>query len=179
MPSAPQPKRILILCTEVFANGGIQRFNQTLLSALVMLGAHCDVLSLCDSRKSIDVNTLPQNIHVTGFDGARVRFALGTLRAVWSGHYEWIIIGHINLLIMTIATLATRPFTKARTICIAHGIEVWYRIGALRKLALMLVSTILCVSKYTRQRILDQVPSLHPDRFKIFPNALWDSWRHV
>jgi glycosyltransferase involved in cell wall biosynthesis len=108
-----------------------------------------------------------------------VRFAVAVLRAIWGGYYDWIVIGHVNLLVLAVAAVMTKPLGRARTILIAHGIEVWYRIGPLRKLALMLVSTILCVSKYTRQRILDQVPSLHPDRLKIFPNALWDSWRHV
>jgi phosphatidylinositol alpha-1,6-mannosyltransferase len=179
MQSAREPKRVLLLFTEVFANGGIQRFNQTLLSALGELGVHCDILSMCDSRESIDGNTLPRNMKLTGFGRGRVGFAVAVLRAIWRGYYDWIVIGHVHLLVLTVATLMTQPLGRARTICIAHGIEVWYRIGPLRKLALMLVSTILCVSKYTRQRILDQVPSLHPDRLKIFPNALWDSWRQV
>jgi glycosyltransferase involved in cell wall biosynthesis len=37
----------------------------------------------------------------------------------------------------------------------------------------------LCVSHYTRQRILEQAPALAPDRLVIFPNALADSWGRV
>jgi phosphatidylinositol alpha-1,6-mannosyltransferase len=172
MQSAREPKRVLLLFTEVFANGGIQRFNQTLLSALGELGVHCDILSMCDSRNPIGGNTLPRHMNFIGFGRGRVRFAAAMLRAICGGYYDWIVIGHVNLLVLAISALMTKPLRRTRTILIAHGIEVWYRMGVFRKLGLPLVSIVLCVSKYTRQRILDQVPRLHPDRLRIFPNAL-------
>jgi phosphatidylinositol alpha-1,6-mannosyltransferase len=158
MQSAREPKRVLLLFTEVFANGGIQRFNQTLLSALGELGVHCDILSMCDSRNSIGGNTLPRHMNFIGFGRGRVRFAAAMLRAICGGYYDWIVIGHVNLLVLAISALMTKPLRRTRTILIAHGIEVWYRMGVFRKLGLPLVSIVLCVSKYTRQRILDQVP---------------------
>jgi glycosyltransferase involved in cell wall biosynthesis len=61
---------------------------------------------------------------------------------------------------------------------IAHGIEVWNGIGRLRRHALSRTDCVLCVSRYTRQRLLEQAPEL-AGRLIIFPNALADSWGRV
>ena len=171
--------RILLLFTEVFANGGIQRFNKTFLAALTELNARCDVLSMHDSKQSIGGQAPHRNVRVTGFAGSRWEFSRATIRAVWGARYDWIVIGHINLLSMTIAALFTNPFRRPRTVLIAHGIEVWYGISRTREQALTRVSTLLCVSAYTRRRILEQVPSLHPERLQIFPNALGETWTRL
>jgi glycosyltransferase involved in cell wall biosynthesis len=167
--------RVLLLLTEVFANGGIQRFNQTLLGALTQLDVQCDVLSMQDTPASIALQALPRNVRVTGFLGNRRRFAIATAIALWGRRYDWILIGHINLLSMTVSALSTKIFARARTMLVAHGIEVWYGVSRTRRHALKRVSTILCVSNYTRQRILEQV-ALEPERLRIFPNALGETW---
>jgi glycosyltransferase involved in cell wall biosynthesis len=176
MRSARESPRILLLFTEVFANGGIQRFNRTLLAALALLQVQCDVLSMQDTPESIARWTPHSNIRVTGFLGNRSRFAVATVGAIWRRRYDWVLIGHINLLSMTMAALATKPASRASTLLIAHGIEVWYRINRPRRHALANVSNILCVSTYTRGRILEQVPSLRSERLQVFPNALGESW---
>jgi phosphatidylinositol alpha-1,6-mannosyltransferase len=179
MRPAGEPLRILLLFTEVFANGGIQRFNQTFLAALALLNVQCDVLSMQDTEESIARWKLQPNIRVTGFVGNRRKFAAATVHAIWRRRYDWVLIGHINLLSMTVAALATKPISRPETLLIAHGIEVWYRINRSRQHALARVSNILCVSRYTRSRILEQVPSLRPARLRLFPNALGESWGHV
>ena len=171
--------RILLLFTEVFAHGGIQRFNQTFLAALALLDVQCDVQSMQDTQESIARRQTSPNIRVTGFVGNRRKFAAATIRAIWRHRYDWVLIGHINLLSMTMAALATKPASPAGTLLIAHGIEVWYRINRRRQHALARVSSILCVSRYTRSRILEQVPSLRSDRLQLFPNALGESWSRV
>jgi phosphatidyl-myo-inositol dimannoside synthase len=168
--------RALLLFTDVYANGGIQRFNRTLLAALTELDIDCEVLSMNDTRESIDRARPADCLHVTGFAGNRLRFSMATLRAVWRERYEWIVIGHINLLTMSMMALLTRPFARPRSYLITHGIEVWYRIGFGRRASLARVDSILCVSDYTRRRILVQVPALAPDRLSIFPNALSNTW---
>jgi hypothetical protein len=65
------PPRVLFLFTEVFANGGIQRFNQTMLDACARLGIRCRVLSLNDSTASITGRLKHDNVSVTGFAGNR------------------------------------------------------------------------------------------------------------
>lgn len=176
MGPAREPPRMLLLCTEVFANGGIQRFNQTLLAALALLKVRCDVLSVNDTQESIGRVDPQTNIQVTGFAGKRRRFAAAAILAIWRRRYDWVLVGHINLLSMTAVALAARPASPAGMLFIAHGIEVWYGINRRRRYALNRASKILCVSGYTRGRILQQVPSLRSERLRLFPNALGESW---
>jgi glycosyltransferase involved in cell wall biosynthesis len=114
-----------------------------------------------------------------GFAGSRVRFARATMLAVWTRQYDWILIGHINLLTLVMGVIATRPLMGTRTVMIAHGIEVWYPIPRTRRQALRRVDSILCVSAYTRSRLLEQTPGLPPERLQIFPNALGETWREA
>jgi len=48
---------------------------------------------MCDRRKLIDNLNLPRRMDVTGFGRDRVRFTLATVRAIWGGNYDWIVIG--------------------------------------------------------------------------------------
>jgi glycosyltransferase involved in cell wall biosynthesis len=115
---------------------------------------------------------------VTGFSGERRRFALAVARSLWFDRHERIVVGHINLLSLVICLLSLRPFRPAtEVILVAHGIEVWSGIGRLRRHALARTQSVLCVSQYTRQRILEQAPGLEPERLTLFPNALSEIWR--
>jgi glycosyltransferase involved in cell wall biosynthesis len=171
--------RVLFLFTEVCANGGIQRFNQTILDSCGQLGIQCRVLSLNDSPTSIGKHRAHDNTSIAGFSGNRRRFALAAAGALLRGRYDRVLIGHINFLLLATAVLALRPFNRAPTILVAHGIEVWSGIGRARRYALSVITGILCVSNYTRQRILEQAPALIADRLIRFPNALADTWGHV
>ncbi|MGO9934971.1 MAG: glycosyltransferase family 4 protein [Steroidobacteraceae bacterium] len=166
----------MFLFTEVFANGGIQRFNQTILDACDRLGIGGTVLSLQDSSASIARSRQQTRMLIIGFSGDRRQFALAATRMLLVERFDHVLIGHINLLSMTAAVLALRPTRLGSTMLIAHGIEVWTGIGKIRRLALARMDRILCVSRYTRQRILEQAPALLPGRLPIFPNALAQSW---
>jgi phosphatidyl-myo-inositol dimannoside synthase len=179
MQSDDVPPRVLFLFTEVFANGGIQRFNQTILEACDRLGIHSQVLSLNDSAASIAKHVKHENLSVVGFSGNRLRFALAVVGALLRDRYDRVLIGHINFLTLAVSALLLRPFHRLPTMLIAHGIEVWSGIDGARRSALSRITRILCVSHYTRQRILDQAPALVADRLTIFPNALADSWGRV
>jgi phosphatidylinositol alpha-1,6-mannosyltransferase len=179
MAPGPAAPRVLFLFTEVFANGGIQRFNQTILDSCGQLGIQCRVLSLNDSTASIASQLKHRNVSVTGFSGNRRRFALAVAGALLRGRYDRVLVGHINFLILAIGVLTLRLFNRAPTLLIAHGIEVWSGIGRSRRFALSRISRILCVSRYTRQRLLEQAPALVADRLTIFPNALADTWGRV
>jgi phosphatidyl-myo-inositol dimannoside synthase len=178
MPGRDAPHRVLFLFTEVFANGGIQRFNQTILDACNELGFGGVVLTLQDSPASTARNCT-ESMRMIGFSGDRRRFALAATRMLLMERFDRVLIGHINFLSMTAAVLALQPARQGATMLIAHGIEVWSGIGIIRRRALARMDRILCVSRYTRQRILEQVPSLPPGRLQIFPNALARSWGSV
>jgi phosphatidylinositol alpha-1,6-mannosyltransferase len=179
MRSCDVSPSVLFLFTEVYANGGIQRFNQTILDASDRLGIRCRVLSLNDSPASIARRAKQDSHSVAGFGGNRQRFALAVLLEVMRNRYDRVLIGHINFLVLSMLILALRRWHVPRTMLITHGIEVWSGIGDMRRYALRRVDRILCVSHYTRRRILEQAPALIGDRLVIFPNALADTWARV
>jgi phosphatidyl-myo-inositol dimannoside synthase len=176
--AAADPRlRGLGLMSETYADGGIQRFNRTFLTACAGLGVACEVLSLGDSETARCRWTAPSFTSVALFDHNKSRFAFATAARIVRGGYDFIVVGHINLLVLTVAARKLRR--RGRVILIAHGIEVWTGLTGLRRRALRAVDLILCVSRYTQQAIQKQVPELPDDRFVVFPNALSESWREL
>jgi glycosyltransferase involved in cell wall biosynthesis len=165
--------------TEVFANGGIQRFNRTLLAAHEELGLDCEVLSLHDTPASIAGAQCGPRLRVHGFGGNRRRFALGCARALLAGRFDCVVVGHINFLSLAIAVLMLVPgrLSSRPVTLIAHGIEVWNNLSRRQRYGLLRTRQVLCVSHYTKRRLLEQVPGLKSDRLQIFPNALSETWR--
>jgi phosphatidylinositol alpha-1,6-mannosyltransferase len=173
--SAP---RVLVLMGEIFANGGIQRFNRTLLLACARLDVACEVLALNDSEASRQKWEMPASIKVRVFDHDKLRFARAVVGAVVFGKYDIIVIGHINLLTLAAGALTLRRLRPMRVLMVAHGIEVWTGIRGRRRRTLAAVDTVLSVSHYTARTMQLQAPELADRRFAIFPNALSESWIH-
>jgi phosphatidylinositol alpha-1,6-mannosyltransferase len=169
-------RRVLLLMGELYAAGGIQRFNRTLLGACGRLDVACDVLTLNDSEAEKASAVLHPAIDVRVFDHDKMRFAVAAVAAARSGRYEIVIVGHINLLTLVAASFAFGRLSSVRLLLIAHGIEVWTCIRGRRRRALAAVDTVLCVSAYTAQMIQQQAPELTDSRFAIFPNALSETW---
>jgi phosphatidyl-myo-inositol dimannoside synthase len=170
---------LLFLFTEVFANGGIQRFNQTLLDACSRLEIECTVLSLNDTAASIAKHSGWPNVSLAGFSGNRLGFARAAALSMLRGRYQRLVVGHINFLTLAAAIQTLRPFRRITSLLIAHGIEVWSGLNKARRHALSGTDRVLCVSDYTRRRILEQAPGLAADRLVIFPNALSPTWEQV
>jgi glycosyltransferase involved in cell wall biosynthesis len=159
---------------EVYADGGIQRFNRTFLTACSRLNVECDVLALNDSESSRDRWPAPASINIRVFDHDKIRFALGIIAATMFGRYDLIVVGHINLLSLVVAAL--RPARTAGLLLFAHGIEVWTCIRGRRRRAIRQIDATLCVSRYTAHMLREQAPEVPDDRLAIFPNALSESW---
>jgi glycosyltransferase involved in cell wall biosynthesis len=169
--------RALVLLTQTYVDGGIQRFNRTFLLACDRLGVACDVCSLADTDDSRTRWTEPSSAKIRVFNHDKVRFALVVSAALLRGGYDFVVIGHVNLLALTAIGVSARPRAGTRVLLIAHGIEVWTGMATWRcKLAIRAVDLILSVSRYTRDTILQQIPQLPEGRFALFPNALSESW---
>ncbi len=169
--------RALVLLTQTYVDGGIQRFNRTFLLACDRLGVACDVFSLADTDDSRTRWTEPSSAKIRVFNHNKVRFALAVSAALLGGGYDFVVIGHVNLLALAAIGVSVRPRADTRVLLIAHGIEVWTEWqpgGANSRFAL--VDLILSVSRYTRDTILQQIPRLPEGRFTLFPNALSESW---
>jgi glycosyltransferase involved in cell wall biosynthesis len=164
-----------VLLTEVFANGGIQRFNRTLLTAIEKIGCECDVLSLADTEEA-RARWLPASspLRVRVFARQKVAFAAAVTRAIASGKYDDVLIGHVHFLEFAVGARVFRR--RPRLLVVAHGVEVWDRVTSGWRRALKAIDRILCVSEYTAQSIRNQAPGIPADRYLIFPNALADSW---
>ncbi len=168
-------RRVLLLMSEVFANGGIQRFNRTLLSAIEALDVDCDLFSLNDTEETrarwYGTHT---RIRVRTFARSKPAFAAAVVRAIATGRYDEVIIGHLHF--MELAVSARVFLRRPRLLLVAHGVEVWDRLHAARRRHLASVDRILCVSDYTARSMRSQAPEIPAERFTIFPNALADLW---
>jgi glycosyltransferase involved in cell wall biosynthesis len=132
-----------------------------------------------DSPSSIARYTVSRGVSIRGFAGHRLTFAFALASELKHGGYSGVVVGHINLALLAITALASRLAAQPYTILVAHGIEVWSGIGALRRRVLGRFHRILCVSSYTRNRLLEQAPALLSERLKVFPNSLAESWARV
>jgi glycosyltransferase involved in cell wall biosynthesis len=174
---APNRPRALILLPATFADGGIQRFNRTFLSACDLISIDCEVLSLVDTETARSQWTAPASVHIRVFNHDRMRFAAAAGYALLRGNYQFVVIGHANLLELVAVGALLRPGSGPRVFFIAHGIEVWTGMSSWRRRRSMrAVDLTLSVSRYTQDRIRQQVPDLPDNRFTLFPNALSETW---
>ncbi len=171
-------RSVLFIGTEVFANGGIQRFNRTFLAANNVLGVEVDVCTVRDSNDAAADSSVRCR-RLWGHAGSKTRFALRTIRQLSTVQYDVIVIGHINYAALTAAaTLARWPWRRRlpRVILVTHGVEIWSRLKGLRRTAIRFIDRTLCVSTYTRQSIIDQAPEVDPRKLTVFHNALDRTW---
>jgi glycosyltransferase involved in cell wall biosynthesis len=168
--SAVNDRRVLLLASEIYTHGGIQRFNRTLLSASKRLGLTVDVMSLGDSEPHLNPDAPQGAVSVYGHH--RVRFAAAVTAAIWRAQFRAVIVGHVNLAEIVAAALQIRRPADSAVYLIAHGIEVWSGLRGRRRWAVRAMDRILCVSEYTRRRISEQIPEFESERFVLFPNAL-------
>jgi phosphatidyl-myo-inositol dimannoside synthase len=171
---ARQAERTLLLLSQTFTDGGIQRFNRTLIAASAATAPRVDVLTLRDSPQDVPAR-LDGIGTLTGFGNDRARFTAAVFRAMLSGRYRLLVVGHVNMLVMAVA-LSRLVRRRPRLWMIAHGVEVWRRITPARAAAMRRLDLCLSVSRYTRDSILAQVPELPAARATIFPNALGETW---
>lgn len=172
-----RPPRALVVVSQVYADGGIQRFNRIFLTACHELGIQCEVLSLGDDDASRGRWDPPRSASVNVFGRNKAHFAARIWARMLARQYDFIVVGHVNCIEVVAAAVIFRLRRRPRVLMIAHGIDVWTGLDGWRmKRAMAKLDLILCVSRYTRQRIQIQRPELPEERCAIFPNALSDSW---
>lgn len=163
--------KAVLLAPEIFAHdGGIQRIMRLYLAALaadervdtlglVALNDHPEHLSGSARRP------LGKPLETAGCAGSRLAF-LRTTRRICRGATR-IVCGHVALL--PVAAIAAPRRTQLALV--AHGIEVWRPLSLLQRWGLSRVTRIFSVSRYTRDRLAADHPSLI-SRLRIVPNAL-------
>lgn len=167
--------KAVLLAPELAArDGGIQRILRLYLQAMAEDEAVSSLALVVLNDRPGDLARLPltagnrikgKPLSLAACGGSKPAF----VRAAWQAgsRAERMICGHLAQL--PVAAMALRP--GARLACVAHGIEAWKPLPALRRIALSRVSRMICVSRYTCGRMEKNHPSLKR-RLRVVPNAL-------
>ena len=156
---------INIVVPDLFGRpGGIARICRSLCLAASQYcarsGIQLSVLALNDSGTSRDARYLPNDVEYLGFSGDRVALALEVIRRGHARNHRFSIFGHVNLATPALLFPLARGERTRRFAVMAHGIEVWARLPAHRRVALSCAREIWSVSAFTARQIedLQQVP---------------------
>ena len=162
--------QVLLLTLNTFSRtGGIQLFNRSVHLALQQAtgsGATLMHWSLYDQSSDLPEayrQAAPQ-VQFRGFSGNKWTF----VKALWQtvSACDVVLWGHINL-----ARFSVLPGLRAKNwMLFCHGVEVWQLKGFLKKSVAGQMDKLLCVSKYTMERLRQQ--GLPAERLALFPNCL-------
>lgn len=169
--SSNMTDKILLLTLHTFRiTGGIQKMCRVLGYALQNIskkqGNQFQMWSMYDRRKDLMPRYLDAK-SFRGFSGKRTNF---TLEGIQEGcRSQKVIISHINLAFIGLAIKIICPRTQV--LLIAHGIEVWRKVGFIKRCFLKRCDQVICVSEFTRQQMIQyhQVPE---NRLRILNNGL-------
>jgi len=164
----------LLVAPELFTtDSGIPRMLRLYLKALCEIAGPQDQLRFVTlNDKSIEPSQLqsysgPALSTWSASNRSKLKFIWQTL---WmSRGANLVICGHVAQL--PVAWLANCLRPGLRTILVAHGIEVWRPFTFWERRALTNTHRILCVSAFTRRKILEQIP-LPESKLVVLPNAL-------
>lgn len=166
--------KALLLAPEFSRDGGVQRILRLYLAALAADPAQrsLELVALNDHPVELERLAWRAGGRIDGkpiLASACARSRMAFVRAAWSGARgaDRIVCGHLGQL--PVAAWVARP--GARLAVVAHGIEAWSKPAPLRRLALARCHRVLCVSRYTRDRLAEHLPHLAP-RLRVVPNAL-------
>ncbi|MEO5911205.1 MAG: glycosyltransferase family 4 protein [Pelobium sp.] len=167
--SAPK-KRILFLTLKTFGfTGGIEKMCRVVCRALYEIeekgGIKNYVYSMYDRPIERDSRYTP-NWSFQGFAKQRIWFVIVS---IWRGmRSDTLLLSHVNLLFIGFLIRLFRPSIKIYLF--AHGIEIWPRLGFLKRYFLKHID-ILAVSQFTKDKIILS-QGLQSDRIRVLNNAL-------
>ncbi len=134
---------MLLLATEIWRHGGIQRYMKMILHIGESQQQDCDVLSVIDL---VDTENHYGFVHL-GCGGSKLRYCFQALRLAMRGKARRVIVGHVALLpVAWILRLAR--FTQEYTL-VLHGIEAWQRLGWMQRIAARGAKSIIATTAYT------------------------------
>jgi len=165
-------KKVIFLVSGIFQIGGIQKFNDCFLNALIDQFPDCQVtiLSLNDSPRNLP--PYPPNVHIHCFgDIPSTAYRKAIFGILFSQlcrqEIDLIICGHVHF--STLCLLMKAIFKKPFMV-IAHGIDVWGLKRGLRYQCLKNADLIMTVSQYSRLRMF--VNGIAPDKIKLLFNTV-------
>lgn len=158
---------MLALVSDAFGGrGGIAQYNRDFLSAVAASSAieAIDILP----RNAVDGFVLPPKVRQSSPGRSRPVYILKALRMGLAKKPGVVFCGHINLapLARVVAKLA-----GAKMVVQTHGIDAWARPGGTYRKAVEAADMVLCVSRYTRARLLSWA-AIAPERVVVLPNTV-------
>jgi glycosyltransferase involved in cell wall biosynthesis len=152
--------------------GGIQAFSRYLINAVQNGPLASPVRGIIKSDMPSDIPDDPatKNFSGCGHWPARLRsprFAMECLRHVWRERPNLIVSTHLNF--GPIARIAQSSFGTPYVL-VAHGVDAWEIKSSSRIEALRKANLVLSVSRYTRDRLIQEA-GLDAHRVKILPNT--------
>lgn len=149
--------KILMLASGVYSEkGGIETYNQFLISAVQQLGHSLRIVSMNDMEKQMHERAI---LFPCGKRSRfkKARFVFFALREVFRFKPDTIFCGHVNFapLCWIINKLFRVPYT-----IFTHGVEVWNLTG-IRLNSIQNSQKIAAVSNYTKQRLIKKLGDHH------------------
>lgn len=155
---------MLLLATEVWRHGGIQRYMKMILRIAEDREQPCDVLSVLD-----DVDTKsPDGSEYIGCRGSKSEYIFRAVMLALRGRARRIIVGHVGLLPVAWALRAAGLTDEY--ILVLHGIESWRRLRWIYRVAARKAYRIVATTAYTAREFCYLNGSDHP-RCLIIPLA--------
>jgi phosphatidylinositol alpha-1,6-mannosyltransferase len=157
--------RCLSLVSDAFGGrGGIAQYNRDFLGAVANNGLAILVLP----RRAPDPFTLPPGISQAAPRLGRVAYIQSALRSALDRPVDMVFCGHLHM--APLALLIARRH-RAKLIVQMHGIEAWQRPSLLQRHAVEAADLILCVSRYTRARVIEWA-AIVPERVQVLANTV-------
>jgi phosphatidylinositol alpha-1,6-mannosyltransferase len=164
-------KRITLLTLQTFsATGGIQKMTRTLAHALTDVAVRNNwTFKLC-SVYDKDTDIMPQYISPANFSGFGIRrsaFAVRALKLAMTS--DVVILSHINMAVIGLAIKILNPNCKVWLI--AHGIEVWRPLSAVRYWFLKKCDKVISVSNFTKAEMIHR-HQMDDEKCEVLNNAV-------
>ena len=155
---------MLALVTDSFGGrGGMAQYNRDFLGALVEVEAVSSILVL--PRYAPDPVAPPSGINQARPRPSRLGYSAAALYAGLRHPVDVVFCGHLYMI--PLAWLIAR-LKRAKLIVQTYGIEAWSRPSRLCQAALDAANVVLCVSWYTRERVLGW-STVAPERLLVLP----------
>jgi phosphatidylinositol alpha-1,6-mannosyltransferase len=163
--------RCLALVSDAFGGrGGIAQYNRDIFVSLANSGLVSSISIL--PRRAPDLFVLPPAINQAEPHLGRVAYIQSALRGMFDRPVDMVFCGH--LFMAPLALLIARRH-RAKLIVQMHGIEAWPRPGRLQQRAVEAADLILCVSRYTRARVIEWA-AIAPERVLVLPNTVGEAF---
>lgn len=158
---------MLALVSDAFGGrGGIAQYNRDFLGAVAGTPAISAIEIL--PRHTADSFTLPAKVRQAEPGLNRLAFIVRAFRMGLAQKPGIVFCGHINL--APLAAMVAR-LCGAKLIVQTHGIDVWDKPRDLYRKAVEKADLVLCVSRYTRARLLSWA-AMAPERIVVLPNTV-------